>query len=325
MTYYELLHSLSFDEIVPFIEKYHGDNQCTALYKTHFDMLRLLTPRQEEYKFAVVSNAELEYKWEKPHLNAHPMEGDLWEVSLAKELVIEPDVQATPAEIAACCLWHTSFYGFTDEQVRATAEKYEFYAQNLVDIDIVRIKAAQLSQLIKAAGGKVITKKEMLAIPSFHKKINACILHFKIRNPKLKRKTFVRRRIKREYLERVVTVGTFIAFCLPMPPKGIPIDRMCKLFYANHFKSYQYQSYTNDATKRAAWLRELIDQYDAFNTGVLSNAMICVTISPEHPFAPEEEALFRQIAGLCKGKVDTMVKGDERLGREMLLTVAFYE
>ena len=146
--------------------------------------------------------------------------------------------------------------------------------------------------------------------------INGSVLNNVNANPKI---------LTEEYLERVATVGTFIAFCLPMPPKGIPIDRMCKLFYANHFKSYQYQSYTNDATKRAAWLRELIDQYDAFNTGVLSNAMICVAISPEHPFAPEEEALFRQIAGLCKGKVDTMVKGDERLGREMLLTVAFYE
>lgn len=36
MTLYELLHQVSFDEIVPFIERYHGWN-ALALYKIHYD------------------------------------------------------------------------------------------------------------------------------------------------------------------------------------------------------------------------------------------------------------------------------------------------
>lgn len=39
MTYKELLDSVSFEEIVPYIEKYHGEKGCLALYKIHYDMI----------------------------------------------------------------------------------------------------------------------------------------------------------------------------------------------------------------------------------------------------------------------------------------------
>ena len=117
MTYKELLDSVSFDEIVPFIERYHGWN-ALAWYKVHYDYLRHLTPEQGEITTATVSNGEPDESWPEPHLDSFPLEGDLWEHSLAKELIIEPDVKASLAEIAMCCLWHTSFYGFTEEDVR---------------------------------------------------------------------------------------------------------------------------------------------------------------------------------------------------------------
>ena len=42
-------------------------------------------------------------------------EGEVWECALAKEIVIDKKVKASLPEIAACCLWHSSFYGFTPE------------------------------------------------------------------------------------------------------------------------------------------------------------------------------------------------------------------
>ena len=173
MTYNELLHSVTFDEIAPFVEKKAGRAVCLALYKTHYDMLRLLTPRRKENdnETATVTNAKLYHEWEEPKLDAYPLEGDLWEVSLAKELVIAPDVTASLGEIAACCLWHTSFYGFTPEQERETFEKLQYYSENLVDVDIERIKASRIKRRMEAAGGRVPTKNEMLQLPSFRREL----------------------------------------------------------------------------------------------------------------------------------------------------------
>ena len=137
MTYSELLHSVSFDEILPYMEKYHGHTRCTVLI-----------PHREEgdNATATISNAELDYTWEEPHLDGFPLEGDLWEVSLAKELIIAPDVDATPAEIAMCCLWHTSFFGFTPEHVDELEVKEGYYIRDLLDTDIIRDKAARLTK-----------------------------------------------------------------------------------------------------------------------------------------------------------------------------------
>ena len=51
------------------------------------------------------------------YLSAYPIEGDLWSATAGKEMVISPEVTASKEEIAAQCLWHTSFYGFTQEEV----------------------------------------------------------------------------------------------------------------------------------------------------------------------------------------------------------------
>lgn len=126
MTYKELLNSVSFEEIVPYIEKYHGGKGCLALYKIHYDMLCHLTPNPEDayYKTATVSHGEQDEDWPEPHLTVHPIEGQIWEGALTMDLIIEPDVTESLAEIAACCLWHTSFYGFTEEQTRAKFESW---------------------------------------------------------------------------------------------------------------------------------------------------------------------------------------------------------
>ena len=169
MTYKELLDSVSFDEIVPFIERYHGWN-ALALYKVHYDYLRHLTPKQGEETTATVSNGEPDESWPEPHLSAFPLEGDYWEHSLAKELIIEPDVKASLAEIAMCCLWHTSFYGFTEDQVDDRFESLDFYAEDTLDSDITRLRA---KRIIRAVEGKIPSVKEYMKIPAFRNKIRS--------------------------------------------------------------------------------------------------------------------------------------------------------
>lgn len=326
MTFYELLHSVTFDEIIPFLEKKNGGPVCLALYKTHYDMLRLLTPRsgEGENKTASITNAKLDYDGEEPHLDAYPLEGDFWEVCLAKELVIAPDVNASLGEIAACCLWHTSFYGFTEEQKDETFEKLISYGQNLLDSDIVRIKATRVRQQIEAAGGHLPSKNKMLKIPSFRKKMNR---HFPKEYCKRKRRKIARRKANRLYNEVVLKIGRFVAACIPALSDSAPIslDFLCNLFYANRYIQYSYQTYTGNAAKRSEWMLELIKKYDAFCGPIRPHAVILVTVSPEHPFCDSDRQLTDKIERMCSGRAALLLKYDDRLGEELQLDVAFYE
>ena len=184
--------------------------------------------------------------------------------------------------------------------------------------------------MIEEAGGKVPSKNELFQF--FRKEYRVDIARQKrarlqmplIKNPK-KTKGIERRKSDRYYRERIVSIGTFIKACLPVQTGGIPIADLCKLFYINHFRFYEYQSYMGNFRERTSWMMELIEKYDAFRDGTLTNVMVCLAVAPEHPFAESEHALLNQIAALCPGKMTYMIKTDEKLGEEIKMTVAFYE
>ena len=306
MTLYELLHQVSFDEIVPFIERYHGWN-ALALYKIHYDYLRHLTPELGERTTAVVSNGELDESWPEPHLDAHPLEGDLWEHSLAKELIIEPDVKASLAEIAMCCLWHTSFYGFTEEQLKA---KFESWHRDMTDEEFQRQQAQERKRKILTAGGNVPAEEEIMNIPSFKEKV---------KNDK--------ELIASEYLNRVGMIAEFISQNLPSSSDivSLPVEELCKLFYANHYIEYDYRSYCEDEKYRAEYLIELIGRYEAFEHGILPNALIVLSTSKKYPLLMEEMRVAEHIAEMSKGVIRFIVKTNDTLDKELRMNIAFYE
>ena len=163
MTLKELLDSLSFDEIAPYlIRHYTCDYALGDLvpYKQHFDYLRSFTPTNRE----LIENKKVRISLGKHKLNAYPLEGDDWEDSLAKELVLDKDVKASHAEIAACCLWHTSFWGYLPYQREESFRK-------IITDDPRLIRTAKF---YKNKFSEIIpSKREMMQIPSFRNKIRS--------------------------------------------------------------------------------------------------------------------------------------------------------
>ncbi|HUN14779.1 MAG TPA: hypothetical protein PKZ47_07100 [Alistipes sp.] len=46
-----------------------------------------------------------------------------WPLNLGKEIVLDEGVELSDAEIAARCLFHITFYGFTPEKVEQTLSR----------------------------------------------------------------------------------------------------------------------------------------------------------------------------------------------------------
>ena len=309
MTYKELLDSVSFDEIVPFIEKYHGGKGCLVLYKIHYDMLRHLTPNPKDayYKSATVSHGEQDEDWPEPHLTVHPIEGQIWEGALTMELVIEPDVSESLAEIAACCLWHTSFYGFTEEQTKA---KFESWERDITDEEFQLQQAKKWVKMIKEAGGTVPSVTNLMKFPTFCNKVKG--------SPDTK---------MQEYWGRIGVIAEFVANNLPAETDitNYPVEDLCKLFYANHYIEYDYKSYCDDENIRVDYMKELIDKYEAFEHGVLDNVIIVLSSSRAYPLMMEETRLAAYIAGMVSGNNAFIYKIDDSLEKELRINVAFYE
>ncbi|KGN97449.1 hypothetical protein HQ36_05980 [Porphyromonas gingivicanis] len=119
MTLKELLCTISFEEIEPHIALLYPDMatpQMLELFRFHHKLLCRLIPQVDESEQPCIIAMTKWKEDESPLLDAYNIEGCEWEVALSKEIVVEPEVTASLSEIAACCLWHTSFYGFTPQQ-----------------------------------------------------------------------------------------------------------------------------------------------------------------------------------------------------------------
>ena len=330
MTYKELLDSVSFDEIVPFIERYHGWN-ALAWYKVHYDYLRHLTPKQGERATATVSNGEPDESWPEPHLSAFPMEGDYWEHSLAKELIIQPDVKASLAEIAMCCLWHTSFYGFTEEQVDERFENLDFYAEDMLDSDITRFRAKRVIHAVEAAGGKIPSVKEYMKIPAFRNKIRSKCKEFKSRKKALAKscihsrsmRSYAHHIIRKEYYDRIWVASDVIRAMLKSSMTRV--EDISKLLLCNHMQSCEYKTLAFDSQKRVEWMKELIEKYEAFYMPPYKNCVVCIGTSSVHPLRVEEMSIIECIVSRCSGSNSFYAYTDEKLNQEMRITTAFYE
>ena len=126
----EFLHSIDFKGVALAFERmYPEDKHMLPFLKCHFDILYHMTPVYDENANSQECRISLYYDElvNKTYLSVYPLEGDKWSASLCKEVIIEPEVIATKEEIVACCLWHTSFYGYTEEQLAETAKDFSVY------------------------------------------------------------------------------------------------------------------------------------------------------------------------------------------------------
>lgn len=249
------------------------------------------------------------------------MEGDDWEDSLAKELVLDKDVKASLAEIAACCLWHTSFWGYLPYQREETFRKI------ITDNRTAKFYKNKFSEIIPS-------KREMMQIPSFRNKIRSdmksmCKNHPKKNGKKGKLFGFNRKRrwrfwkrnlINHEYDRRIKYCSPFIEY---ISKERNDAYRYGMLYRANHINILRLESYAFDASKRFDYIKELVEKYGAMNDITrYANCIICVSFSSAHPLHEMLEIQHYFVDLLPKMFCPRV---DNSLGEEIRIDVAYYE
>ncbi len=330
MTFKELLNSVTFDEVAPRIVRLYPDAAGSLKwYKIHFDMLSLMTPKHHDDANSDVCNITME-EWRNGelHLDAHPMEGDLWEHSLTKEIKIAPGVKVTNAEIAACCLWHTSFYGFVDKQ---TKEYLRFDEDDIEikdrwdDYTYNKTKAQKYYSIIRKNGGHIPTISELS--PSKKKELTAQAKEYfwcisKLMN---KKKRMFRREFMVHYYERIMNISRFIVQAIPAledDRNNMKIEQLCGLFHSNLFSSETISSYADENTNGAKYLCDLFEMEDIQPR--LNRIVILLTTGERHQeLTEDEQSLCKLLMGNNKAS-NILLVTDPLLGRQIRIDYATY-
>lgn len=337
MTYKELLSSVTFSEVKPYLVSHFDTNAANNLgwYKLHFDMLRQLPPKRHADASDDVCHISL-YDDEDgtgAHLEAFPMEGEWWEHSLTKEIILDPGLTATNAQIAACCLWHTSFYGFTEAQVKENArtDAAACLGSKRWNSEVYYKTMARVRrQAIRQAGGTV---------PAFNRlapSVKQWLLHRVKRDfyvgsgrlSKIKRHRLFRRALTEAYNERVASIGKFIVAALPALSCGyntVGIDQLCQLFHSVAFKCTSVRSYASPAESGAKYLADLItDYHDVLHKS--SSPIVLMTTGHDWTqplrLTTDEQRLIEAIQANIDHPLTLLLAHNPALGHQIEITIA---
>jgi hypothetical protein len=333
MTFKELLNNVTFDEVAPCLLQMHPDAEGNLKwYKIHFDMLRLMTPKHHDDANSDVCHISMS-EWDEeiePHLDAHPMEGDYWEHSLTKEIILAPDVKAINAEIVACCIWHTSFYGFVDKQAQECLrfDEDDLDIKDRWDDSIYnKVKAMRYFSIIRRNGGYVPTMKE-LARSKKKELIRRAKEDFWCISEsmnKIKKKRMFRREFMGHYYERMAAISRFIVQAIPAlkdERNNMSIEQLCGLFQSDLISPETITSYADEHTNGAKYLCELLELED-INTRLDRMVVVLTTGEWHQELNEDEQRLCKLIIGDCKSS-NILVATDLSLGRQVRIDYATF-
>ena len=135
MTTKELLDSVTFKEIAPYLSHYLG-NAPYDFYGTKRDMHCY----REAFDRLSIAEPSTEYKGEK--VNIDDLMDAPWEIQLASTIEMEHYREWPLAKIAAIALWNLTYYGTSQDSIRRRLEDYDKAKEpvNKYDAALQRLK-----------------------------------------------------------------------------------------------------------------------------------------------------------------------------------------
>ena len=333
MTFKELLDSVRFEDVAPHIVRMYPDMEHSlGWYKIHFDMLRLIQPVFHEDANDKVCNITMK-DWEDGsglHLDACPMEGDMWEHSLTKELIIAPDVTASNEELAACCLWHTSFYGFVERQMD------ERFRTEYLDLDVLyrwddslyyKVRAMRNFEKIRRNGGTIPTIRQLSPTKKAEliKQAKESVWYGNTPLNRIKRKKRFRTEFMEHYYERMTAISDYIVQAIPSLNDGrnyMSVEQLCGLFSSELFCSEEIMSFVPEGESGTKYLYDLLSSYGMIPK--MAGIVVRLVTGTKHEVLTEDEKLLCNLLAEGRKYSDLILDCDPSLGNQVVISYAAY-
>ncbi len=329
----DYLKSVEFIKVAGAFKKMYPDDFHMLPYlKCHYDILCHTEPVYDENANSQECRISLYYDElvNKTYLSAYPLEGDKWSASLCKEVIIDPEVIATKEEIVACCLWHTSFYGYTEEQLAETAKDFSVY-RDKTELEFSQFELDNSLAELKRIG------YENISLPSYEvvkrivkRRANHTYNNWKRKhiNKRVRNRLFRKELLKTAYYQYLNSIAKFIVDIWTPDTENLTMEEIYKIFSSKRFVAYSYNSYTYEKYDSSDYLKELIFNFNGFDKDyIFSNVIICLTKPVNNlNLSDKEKNLCQAIYSLCPHGINkTVVKADINFNGESKIIVGFYE
>lgn len=284
----ELFDKYTFDEILPYLRALEP-RRLDAMheFREAYDLLRRMEPSKEDCGEVRIEWSDDEDEADK-YISVHSLEGERWDVGLAKEVVLSDELKLEEKDIAARCLWSITFGGFEDELDPEDGNPFEYPPEQKNEYDVALYKL-QLSHWKHTTPKRYRSKDHPLCTNAEY-----CLKRIRANKNRSKRKRDYRVECREKYLEmhsqreemikKLVRCGAF---------KREAVE------YLHQVESGQYYSYVSRTwyvSKRVDYILESINKYQNVDFSQYDDAIICLRASSKYPVSEVEKE--RLLAGL---------------------------
>ncbi|MCS3017706.1 hypothetical protein NXU95_15205 [Phocaeicola vulgatus] len=287
MTVKELFLSVSFDESLPFLEKWESDHLDNIYaFREAYDILRNMKTNIDYHGEVIIScNKENDDQ----SIEIIRSDDDVWENELAKEVIFKDVNQTDIREIAMQCLWEMTFYGFSPTERNNTFDKmfnghkptlrYEIALDRLEESIWKHQTPRRLRH--KDKYGRRLTTWDDSRKFLFERRMN-----------RSKRKRDFRQKKREEYLKIMSARETMISI-LSAPGSNLRYEDVEFIFNIKYGCRYCYNSVTNGNGRRLDYIFESMNKYQQLDLNRYDSAVVFISMPSEYPVDETEMDSFK--------------------------------
>lgn len=281
MKLYELLSRVTFDDLVPTLNTLIIKENQLPYFKMAFDELRMMTP--------TINDDIIDVQMAEPYIYVDGCQ-DRWSNVLGKNITFDDEQQLAEQVLAAHILWEITFFGFSEEAMKANiGSNYGDKPKrqdNIYRRKIQEIEDRQWSNYSRGAqweiseGQKFISYDIVMEVFKRRKKRNRAK---RMRDARQERQMARLRKlaVREEGICKAVATG-----CMSR-------EQVKYIMNVQYGDEHTYSSRTNTSEDRAQYIIGLIDKYSDIDFSKYDSITAIATTSPEHPFSKEEKTLLQ--------------------------------
>ncbi|MBQ8810716.1 MAG: hypothetical protein IJZ70_00185 [Bacteroidales bacterium] len=281
MKLYELLSRVTFDDLVPTLNSLIIKENQLPYFKMAFDELRMMAP--------TINDDDIDVEMAESYIYVDGCQ-DNWANVLGKNIIFDDDLQITLQVLAAHVLWDITFFGFSEEEMKASiGQDYgdeSHTPDNIYRRKIQNIEDRQWKNYSRGAQWENVNGRRVIS----------CMIAREAFRRQEKRNRAKRMRDARQ--ERQMARLRKLAvreegICKAVATGCMSREQVEYIMNVQYGDEHTYSSRTNTSEDRAQYIIELIYKYSDIDFSKYDSITAIATSSPGYPFSEEEKTLLQ--------------------------------
>ena len=281
MKLYELLSRVTFDDLVPTLNTLIIKENQLPYFKMVFDELRMMTP--------TLNDDNIDVQMAESYIYVDGCQ-DEWANVLGKNIRSDQQLQITDKVLAAHILWEITFFGFSEEEMKANiGTNYgdnPKWQDNIYRRKILEIEDRQWSNYSRGAKWEISEGQKFISY-------DIAMEVFKRRKKRNRAKRMRDARQERQMSRLRKLAVREEGICKAVATGCISREQVEYIMNVQYGDEHTYSSRTNTSEDRAQYIIELIDKYSDIDFSKYDSITAIATTSPGYPFSEEEKTLLQ--------------------------------